>query len=104
MTHLHLPNRCSGGLTSLLGRAAGFERIFSLDHDPEYIQMLSKLVAWAKLDGAIVPLEFSFGSALPAQADVVFCSALIHWVFCRTASFHNSFAAIFEYLFAAQLV
>ena len=91
---------CSAGLISLIGKGAGMERIDSLDHDPEYIGIVRKISAWANI-GEIRPREFNFGAALPAPADVVICGALIHWVFCRTADFHNSFDRIFDYLLAA---
>ena len=92
---------CSAGLISLIGRGVGFEQIHSLDHDAEYIDVVRRIASWAKFDDSILPREFSFGATLPATADVVFCGALIHWVFCRTANFQNSFDRIFDYLLAA---
>ena len=90
---------CSAGLISLIGKGVGFERIHSLDHDAEYVDVVRRIASWAKFDESILPREFSFGAALPATADVVFCGALIHWVFCRTADFQNSFDRIFDYLY-----
>lgn len=92
---------CSAGLLSLLGKVAGFELIVSLDHDPEYIDIVRRVSTWAHFGESIRPSEFSFGAQLPNPADVVICGALIHWVFCRTADFQNSFDKIFEYLLAA---
>ena len=92
---------CSAGLISLIGKGVGFERIHSLDHDAEYVDVVRRIASWAKFDESILPREFSFGAALPATADVVFCGALIHWVFCRTADFQNSFDRIFDYLLSA---
>ena len=92
---------CSAGLISLIGKGVGFERIHSLDHDAEYVDVVRRITSWAKFDESILPREFSFGAALPATADVVFCGALIHWVFCRTADFQNSFDRIFDYLLSA---
>ena len=74
---------CSAGLISLIGKGAGFDKIYSLDHDAEYVNVVRRIASWAKFDESILPLEFSFGAVLPAMADVVFCGALIHWVFCR---------------------
>ena len=92
---------CSAGLISLIGRGAGFDKIYSLDHDAEYVNVVRRIASWAKFDESILPLEFSFGAVLPATADVVFCGALIHWVFCRTADFQNSFDRILDYLLSA---
>ena len=94
---------CSAGIVSLLARHEGYRRVYALDHDPEYIGVLRRVVESVNVvgtGGSVIPSTFDFGDPLPA-VDVTICSAIIHWVYCRTAHFANRMDLIFQYLFAA---
>ena len=83
-----------------MAEQAGFSgRILALDHDAEAISVLGKAAAitGSKVQGKM----FAFGDPLPFVADVVFCGAIIHWVFCLTANFEGNFTRILEYIRAA---
>jgi len=109
---------CSGGIVSLLAHRYGFDHVIYLDHDAGYIELVHGVVEHLRLQSAITPLVFHFGQELrgnmqnlfivdrDAQVslpmvtmDVVYCGAIIHWIFSATASFGN-FIDIFEYLFS----
>tara|TARA_B110000208_G_C11727825_1_gene415238 strand:+ start:53 stop:1342 length:1290 start_codon:yes stop_codon:yes gene_type:complete len=87
---------CNSGLTSLIAFNNGFDYIVSLDHDPEYIQTLSKIKEYCKITN-IHESVFSFGDPITEKFDVVFCGAIIHWIFSLTANFKN-FISIIQYL------
>ena len=94
---------CSAGLISLLAQEVGYTEVFSLDHDVQYINMLSNIVE--SMDDPLVartihPESFSFGAKFPTKADVVVVGALIHWVFTCTANF-GRFDKILDYLMTA---
>lgn len=87
---------CSSGLTSLIAFNNNFEHILSLDHDPEYIDTLKIIKNECnilKIDESV----YSFGNTITKKFDVVFCGALIHWIFSLTADFRN-FISIISYL------
>ena len=77
---------CNAGLTSFLAHEVGYDHVISLDHDKEYVAMLSEVLALEKLS-TVEPHEFSFGQPFPQRVDVMFVGALIHWVFTCTADF-----------------
>ena len=83
------------GLVSFIAERDGFAHVQALDHDGAAIDVVQKAAkaVHSKVDGRV----FSFGDALP-EADVVFCGALIHWVFCLTADFKGDFLRIVQYL------
>lgn len=87
---------CSAGLTSLLAYEAGYDKVVSLDHDKEYIAMLSDVLTLEK-NSVVEPHEFSFGEPFAQKVDVMFVGALIHWVFTCTAAF-GRFDKIMAYL------
>lgn len=91
---------CNAGLNSFIAAEIGYHQVYSLDHDNQYIDTLSQIVKWKEKESTIIPKVFNFGERLPT-VDVALCGALIHWVFCRTANFQNSFDRIFQYLFAS---
>ena len=84
------------GLVSFLAERAGFTQIKALDHDAPAIDVLRQ--AATAIHSRVDAEVFSFGNPLP-EADVVFCGALIHWVFCLTADFKGDFKRILDYLF-----
>ena len=87
---------CNSGLTSLIALNNNFEYIVSLDHDPEYIDIIrsiKNICNITKIDESV----YSFGNTITKKFDVVFCGALIHWVFSLTADFRN-FSSIISYL------
>ena len=87
---------CNSGLTSLIALNNNFEYIVSLDHDPEYITTLRNIknkCGITKINENI----YSFGNKITENFDVVFCGALIHWVFSLTSDFRN-FDSIISYL------
>ena len=69
---------------------AAFAHVQALDHDAPAIDV-------AASRSVVTARTFSFGDELPA-VDVIFCGALIHWVFCLTADFHQDFDRIVSYL------
>ena len=87
---------CSAGLTSLIAHNSGFEEISSFDHDPEYIKTLKQIKSFCNID-SIDEKILSFGTFIEKKFDIVFCGALIHWIFSLTAEFRN-FDKIIEYL------
>jgi len=87
---------CSSGLSSLIALNNNFENILSLDHDPEYIDTLKIIKNKCNIT-KINEALFSFGDTITKKFDVVFCGALIHWVFSLTADFRN-FYSIISYL------
>jgi SAM-dependent methyltransferase len=87
---------CNSGLTSLIAFNNNFEYIFSLDHDTEYIDTLKTIKNNCNIK-KINEIVYSFGDELNTKFDVVFCGALIHWIFSLTASFGN-FISIIKYL------
>jgi len=87
---------CSAGLVSILAYKNGFEKIYSLDHDPEYINVISQLKKLLNISN-IHEKIFSFGDEIKEKVDIIFCGALIHWIFSLTANFRN-FDKIIRYL------
>jgi len=94
---------CSSGLTSLIAYNNNFENILSLDHDPEYIDTLKTIKNHCNIT-KINELVYSFGDSIigkypfcQCKFDVVFCGAIIHWIFSLTADFRN-FDSIMSYL------
>ena len=90
---------CNSGLTSLIAFNQNFNRILSLDHDLEYINTLQAIKNKCNI-AAIDERQFSFGNKLNETFDVVFCGAIIHWIFSLTADFRN-FDSILQYLLLA---
>ena len=87
---------CSSGLTSLIAFNNGFKYIVSLDHDPEYIETLCEIKNKCNIT-EIKEHVYSFGNTIHETFDVVFCGALIHWIFSLTADFRG-FDSIVSYL------
>jgi len=86
---------CSAGVLCYLANNIGYEQIYGLDHDKEYINLMSKINQTLQID-KVTPQFFSFGDYIP-QSDVVIMCALIHWVYSCT-SLYGNFASIFKYL------
>jgi SAM-dependent methyltransferase len=86
---------CSSGIVSILAYKNNFKNIVSVDHDPEYIGILQELANKLNITNIDAKME-SFG-ANKGIYDVVFCGAIIHWVWSLTSDF-TSFEKIFEYL------
>ena len=87
---------CNSGLTSLIALNSNFNHIVSLDHDPEYINTLKVIINDCNIS-EIKPNIYSFGDNISEKFDVVFCGAIIHWIFSLTADFRN-FNSIISYL------
>ena len=87
---------CNSGLVSFTAFNQNFKRILSLDHDPEYIDTLRTIKNQCNIT-SINEALFSFGNKINETFDVVFCGAIIHWIYCLTADFRN-FDKIIEYL------
>lgn len=79
---------CSAGLTSLIAHNLDFKKICSFDHDSEYIEILKKIKDFCNIDN-INEKTLSFGSYIETKFDIVFCGALIHWIFSLTADYRN---------------
>jgi len=86
---------CSSGIVSIIAYKNNFKNIVSIDHDPEYIGILQTLINKLNITNINTKLE-SFGENRGVY-DVVFCGAIIHWVWSLTSDF-TSFEKIFEYL------
>jgi len=87
---------CSSGLVSFIALNNDFNHIVSLDHDQEYIETLNKIKTLCNIT-KIKESVFSFGNKLNETFDIVFCGAIIHWIFSLTADFRN-FDSIISYL------
>lgn len=87
---------CSSGLTSFIAFNNNFEYIVSLDHDPEYINTLKTIKDECNIKN-IHESVYSFGDTINEKFDVVFCGAIIHWIFSLTADYRN-FNLIISYL------
>lgn len=87
---------CSSGLASLIAISNNFNNVVSLDHDPEYINIITQIKKECNIHN-INERVFSFGDELNEKFDVVFCGAIIHWIFSLTADFRN-FDSIIKYL------
>ena len=87
---------CSAGLASFIAHTKNYKEIWSLDHDHEYIDLLTDVKHHCNITN-IYPKLFSFGDTLPKSFDVVLCGAIIHWIFSLTADFRN-FDSIIQYL------
>jgi len=90
---------CSSGLVSFTAFNQQFKHILSLDHDPEYIDTLRTIKNQCNITSINVAV-FSFGNEINETFDVVFCGAIIHWIFSLTADFRN-FDGIMKYLLSA---
>ena len=89
---------CNSGLVSLIAQQAGYRDVLGLDHDPQYVDVFNR-VANARHATGLRASVFSFGSPMPTTADVVFCGAILHWVYCLTANFvKEGFGGILKYL------
>ena len=87
---------CNSGLTSLIAYNNNYNNIVSLDHDPEYINILSTIKEHLNIK-EINETVFTFGNNINQKFDIVFCGAIIHWIFSLTADFRN-FDSIISYL------
>ena len=87
---------CSSGLSSFIAFNQNFKHIVSLDHDIEYINTLGIIKEKCNITN-INEKKFSFGNKIDEKFDVVFCGAIIHWIFSLTANFRN-FDSIIKYL------
>tara|TARA_B100000497_G_C7546837_1_gene330705 strand:+ start:166 stop:840 length:675 start_codon:yes stop_codon:yes gene_type:complete len=86
---------CSSGIVSILAYKNKFENITAIDHDSEYTDILK--IINEKLDiKNINVITDSFGND-KNKYDVVFCGAIIHWIWSLTSNF-NSFEKILNYL------
>lgn len=101
--HTFMDMGCNAGESSFIARQVGFDQVYSLDHDSEYIGMMKKVVALRGESEHMHPQVLSFGDALPLNPDVLFVGALIHWVYSCTAH-HLSFAPILKYLSVAPML
>lgn len=85
------------GLVSFLASSnmVGFQHALLLDHDIPCISIASAISA--AINANVTAKRFDFGDPIPT-VDVLFCGAIIHWVFCLTADFQGNFDAIMQYL------
>ena len=90
---------CNAGLTSMIAWRAGFRDVLGLDHDSEYVGVFNRVAAAREVTNGLRASVFSFGSPMPTTAQVLFCGAILHWVFCLTANFASKgFGGILKYL------
>jgi SAM-dependent methyltransferase/tRNA A-37 threonylcarbamoyl transferase component Bud32 len=86
---------CSAGILCYLANQIGYLKACGLDHDKEYINLMSRINKTLEIDN-VYPSYFSFGDHIP-ESDVVIMCALIHWVYSCT-SLYGNFSSIFQYL------
>tara|TARA_B110001450_G_scaffold10809_1_gene10519 strand:- start:2934 stop:3767 length:834 start_codon:yes stop_codon:yes gene_type:complete len=86
---------CSSGIVSILAHKNKFENITAIDHDPEYTNILKIINNKLEIKNINVITD-SFGND-KNKYDVVFCGAIIHWIWSLTSNF-NSFEKILNYL------
>lgn len=86
---------CSSGIVSILAHKNKFENITAIDHDPEYTDILKIINNKLQIKNINIITD-SFGND-KNKYDVVFCGAIIHWIWSLTSNF-NSFEKIFNYL------
>eukprot|EP00326_Haptolina_ericina_P024663 CAMPEP_0181184346 /NCGR_PEP_ID=MMETSP1096-20121128/8915_1 /TAXON_ID=156174 ORGANISM="Chrysochromulina ericina, Strain CCMP281" /NCGR_SAMPLE_ID=MMETSP1096 /ASSEMBLY_ACC=CAM_ASM_000453 /LENGTH=249 /DNA_ID=CAMNT_0023273097 /DNA_START=19 /DNA_END=769 /DNA_ORIENTATION=- len=89
---------CNTGLVAFIANQLGFSKVFALDHDADAVKVVRTIAAERTL--SVVAKEFTFGETPIPPADIVYCGALIHWVFCLTANFEGSFRRVLQYLVA----
>lgn len=87
---------CNSGLSSFIAYNNNFKDIVSLDHDSEYISTLASIKKYTSITN-IRESIYNFGDIISEKYDVVFCGAIIHWIFSLTADFRN-FDSIVRYL------
>ncbi len=87
---------CNSGLSSFIAYNNNFKNIVSLDHDSEYISTLASIKKYTSITN-IHESVYNFGDIISEKYDVVFCGAIIHWIFSLTADFRN-FDSIVRYL------
>jgi predicted RNA methylase len=86
---------CSSGIVSILAYKNKFENITAIDHDSEYTDILKIINEKLNIKNINVITD-SFGND-KNKYDVVFCGAIIHWIWSLTSNF-NSFEKILNYL------
>ena len=89
-----------GGNTGLVSFLAcsdtvGFKHALLLDHDMPCLNIAKAVSAVTHTN--ISAQRFDFGDPIPV-VDVLFCGAIIHWIFCLTADFKGNFDMIMQYL------
>jgi 2-polyprenyl-3-methyl-5-hydroxy-6-metoxy-1,4-benzoquinol methylase len=90
---------CNAGLISMIAWRTGFRHVMGLDHDSEYVETFNRVAAARNATDSLHAQVFSFGTPMPTRAEVVFCGAILHWVFCLTADFSSGgFDSILRYL------
>lgn len=87
---------CSSGLVSFVANNIGYNEIYSLDHDKEYIDIVNLICKELSLD-KIKTNVFNFGDEINIKSDIVIMLALVHWIWSCTANF-GSFDKIFKYI------
>ena len=86
---------CSNGMLCFYSHFIGFNKIYALDYDKEYLHTINLINK--KLDiKNIYTKFFSFGDNL-VESDIIVMSAIIHWIYSSTALF-GSFNKIFKYI------
>jgi len=86
---------CSSGIVSILAYKNNFNNITAIDHDSEYTNILKQINDKLNIKNINVITD-SFGNDIN-KYDVVFCGAIIHWIWSLTSNF-DSFEKIFNYL------
>ncbi len=93
---------CNSGLAGLIALSSGFDKVFCFDHDVQYLEIVDLITKVLNLNGRLISFEFNFGDSLDKfiknkKIDIIYCGALIHWIFNLTSSFHD-FSKIISYL------
>lgn len=86
---------CSAGLVSYILKFLEFPKIYSYDHDIEYLNLIDKINSHYGFN-EIITRKYRFGQSLP-KVDYMVMLAIIHWIYSSTALFGN-FDSIFSYL------
>lgn len=83
---------CSAGIMGLTAYSDGFKKIMFVDHDVEYLNLVSKALNFISADEPII-IKGKLND-LSHKTDVLFAFAVIHWLYSSTELFGSLDAVI----------
>lgn len=86
---------CSAGIMGLAAYLDGFKRITFVDHDAEYLDLVSKALNFISADEPII-IKGKLND-LSHKTDVLFAFAVIHWLYSSTELFGSLDAVIHRF-------
>ncbi|WP_288239686.1 methyltransferase domain-containing protein [uncultured Prochlorococcus sp.] len=93
---------CNSGVALFIAKQNNFTFCTGVDHDPECIDILNQIVNKLNLASSINAYTLNIGDnklkeKIKDKYDLVYCGALIHWIFSLTSDFRN-FNSLISYL------